>query len=885
MSIRRWQINLRRPELHRPDWRRPRMGGLEWAFLGIIVIAAAMRLWELNGRAMHYDEAIHLHFAWKLAHGVGFAHSPWMHGPLQIELVAALLRFVADTDFIARLPYALFGIVLSGLPYLLRDRIGDKGAVCAAVILTLSPSLLYFSRFGRNDILMAVWATLLLIMFWRYLSTGRNRYLYGTAPTLALMLATKETAYFIILFLGVAALALGWRQFRELLMKRRGWAGLNGAAGYLVFLAALTLPQAAAAVSVLQGPLGLTLAAADAGSTGETGAPVWAALFITLPVWDAPAWGSGLAAAALAGIMTALAAICWRERSILTLSATALAALLTLAAAFLCFTRPLSGIPAFSELPAMAYGYADYGLGAVLLLPAVSAMALRRQSARRIALVLGATLLLSLAWLTAFHSGLPIPAGAFPDAALSDTAAAASDLAAGRVAVNYLLPVVILIALLAAGVAAGTAWGGGVWLAAAGIFYALWSALFTTLFTNPAGWFTGSWQSLGYWMAQQEEARGNQPWYYYAVGLSVYELLALVFGLIAVVWLIRRREPFGLTLAGWVIATLVVYTTAGEKMPWLLVNLTVPLALAAGMLLGHLADGVAWQRLERRSGWLLLLAPAWIALAVWMAWLAAGGVGVSIAVWLALLVLLPGGVGIAGLMRGHPQGMRTAALGVAALLLAFGTVAAVRAAYTYDDAHPEILAYAQGSADLPALAAELKETALPAADAASTATTVKVDYDMWYPFQWYVRAETQAGSLQFDTFCAADSAADTDDSKPTHCRRVGDDDNTGPQVYLVESQHAPKVPNSASGTTSDAIADAYDRTGPMRNLLWYPETYRRPHEARTETPFWQQLQADLEFFTETAANPVKWREALNYIIARRQHSDWYRAEFYQYARK
>ena len=893
---RRRRLWPRMPVLRRPVLRRPHLGGVEWAFLGIVAVAAALRLWELNGRAMHYDEAIHLHFAWKLANGVGFAHSPWMHGPLQIELVAVLLRFVADTDFIARLPYALFGVALSGLPYLLRDRIGDKGAVCAGVILTLSPSLLYFSRFGRNDILMAVWATLLLILFWRYIATRRNRYLYLTAPALAMMLATKETAYFIIFFLGMAALCLGWQQFRELVLRRRGWSELNGAAGYLVFLAALTLPQAAALGSVLQGPLGLTLAAADAGATGETGAPVWAAPFVTLPVWEAPAWVGIMAAAALAGGLMALAVWWWRERGIISLVAIGLAALLTMAAAYSWFALPLSssvGESAMGESAVAAYVYGDYGLGAGMLLLAIFAMAVRRQGARRIALVVGTALLLSLLWLTALHGGLPIPAGAFPEAAWSGEAeAAASDLAAGRVAVNYLLPVAILIGLLAVGVAGGTAWGGSVWLGAAGIFYAVWSALFTTLFTNPAGWFTGGWQSLGYWMAQQEEARGNQPWYYYAVGLSVYELLALVFGLIAVVWLLRRREPFGLVLAGWVVATLAVYTTAGEKMPWLLVNLTVPLALAAGMLLGHLADGVDWRRLERRSGWLLLLAPAWVIAAVWVAWLGAGGVGVNIAVWLGALVVLPGAVGIAWLLRGRPVGVRTAALGVALLLLGFGTAAAVRAAYTYDESYPEILAYAQGSADLPAMAAGLRQSALAAGgdDAANAnAGVVKVDYDMWYPFQWYVRKETRDGSLQFDTFCAdaADAGADDEGedangAAPAHCRRVGDaagsdaggPDDGGPQVYLVESQHAVKGSNGA----------AYARTGPMRNLLWYPETYRRPHEARTETPFWEQLQADMAFFVATATDPGKWREALDYIVARRQDSDWYSAEFYRYDR-
>ena len=155
--------------------RWPRLGRLEWAFVLIALVAAGLRLWELDGRVMHYDEAIHLHYAWKLARGVEFLHSPWMHGPLQIEMVAIVLRVLGDTDFVARLPYALFGVVLVVLPYFLRRQIGDMGAICAGVILTFSPSLLYFSRFGRNDILMVVWAVLLLIFLWRYTESSRRR--------------------------------------------------------------------------------------------------------------------------------------------------------------------------------------------------------------------------------------------------------------------------------------------------------------------------------------------------------------------------------------------------------------------------------------------------------------------------------------------------------------------------------------------------------------------------------------------------------------------------------------------------------------------------------------------------------------------------------------
>ena len=850
------------------QWHRPQWGRLEWAFLLVALAAAAMRLWELGGRTMHYDEAIHLHFAWKLAQGTEFVHSPWMHGPLQIELVAVLIRTLGDTDFVARLPYALFGVALVILPYFLRRQIGAPAAICAAVILTLSPALLYFSRFGRNDILMAVWALLLLILLWRYTENSRARYLFGAAIVVALMLATKETAYFVILFMGLAAFGLAWRRWLPLLRRRESLAQLDGAAGFFVLLATLTLPQAMAAISVAQGPLGLTLAAHDTGATGETGAPVWAAPFVALPLWTAPAWFHAVGAALLVGGGLALAWWRWRMRGS-GLLAMAVGITASATAAAIIIMRPFSGSGLLGGLAgadpeAGGGGLALWGnpaAAALLLGIALAALRVEKASWRQTALVAGGSALLAALWLTAFSAGFGFAGGIIPGAA-------AADIEAGRVAVNYLLPAVALLAALAAGSVVGVLWGGGVWLACAAGFYAVWTFLYTTFYTNGAGIFTGAWQSLGYWLAQQDVARGNQPWYYYAVGLTVYELLALAFGMVAVVWLLRRREPFGVVLALWTLATLAIYTIAAEKMPWLLVNITLPLSLTAATLLGHLLTGIDRARLSQRTMTLVALAPAWLAAAVWVCWLAARGDAGGIPAGLAALALLPAAVGIAYLMRGQAYAGRAVALGLAGLLLAFGTTAAVRAAYTYDDSSLELLAYAQGSSDLVDTYAGLRQGAL--ADGAVAAEgSVKVDYDMWYPFQWYVRAETEGGALQYDRFCAAGS----DDDDGGACRQVGAD--AAPQVYLAEAAHAPEA----------ADAPAYRRQGPLRNLLWYPETYRRPGEARTETGMWQQLTEDVSFFRDAAADPEKWREAIEYIVARRQDSDWFKADFYQYTRE
>ena len=121
-----------------------------------------MRLWELDGRTMHYDEAIHLQAAWAFAGGSDYLHSAWMHGPFQIEYTALFIWMFGDTDFTARVGYTIFGAALVGLPYFLKDFIVRTAAFFTSILLALSPVLLYFSRFGRNDIITVSYTHLTL---------------------------------------------------------------------------------------------------------------------------------------------------------------------------------------------------------------------------------------------------------------------------------------------------------------------------------------------------------------------------------------------------------------------------------------------------------------------------------------------------------------------------------------------------------------------------------------------------------------------------------------------------------------------------------------------------------------------------------------------------
>ena len=138
-------------------------------YVVLAVAAAAMRFWDLGVRAFHHDESLHAFYSWNLYAGEGFIHNPMMHGPFQMEATAGLFFLFGDDDYTARLLYAIAGTALVLMPLLFRSRLGNWGALFTSMLLAFSPAMLYFSRFARNDILMAVWALGIVIAMWRYL--------------------------------------------------------------------------------------------------------------------------------------------------------------------------------------------------------------------------------------------------------------------------------------------------------------------------------------------------------------------------------------------------------------------------------------------------------------------------------------------------------------------------------------------------------------------------------------------------------------------------------------------------------------------------------------------------------------------------------------------
>ena len=428
---------------------RREVGWETWAYAAIIAVALGTRLWDLGGRTLHYDEILHAWYSWRFAEGLGYSHTPVTHGPFLFHAAAATFALIGSSDVTARLLPALFGTALVALPILLRRELGRYGALAAAVLLTVSPSMLYFGRFIRNDIFMAVWALALFIVMWRYMERPRTALLAAWAALWALAYATKESSYLTAGTLGLFLLVLSapaiWRWVR-------GHARLSemGPSGdLLVVLGTLSLPLLTPAAGLLQGPLGITLVNPDAND---------------------PRVASGEVVRA------------------------------------------------------------------------------------------------------AVETGAPAGGGLYIAA--------------------FIVAVAVVIS-----VSVGMRWDRRRWPMLAALFAGIWLTLFTSVFSNWQGFFTGFWGSLGYWVAQQEVERAGQPWYYYFIGLSVYEFLIAVPAVLGGAYLVVRGRAFDRLIVAWGLLTLLVFSLAGERMPWLLVGVTLPLVLIAGRTVGLLVESAVRSRL------------------------------------------------------------------------------------------------------------------------------------------------------------------------------------------------------------------------------------------------------------------------------------------------
>lgn len=174
--------------------------------LGILIVGALLRLYNLSLVPLHHDEGVNGNFLVTLVREGKYTYNPEnYHGPT-LYFFSAVIPWIARffggkafadnyglTTFNIRLVTAAFGVGTIWLVLLLRKRLGTIGALSAAGLIAISPGAVYLSRYFIHESLFVFFTLGIIVAALKYYDSGRASYLVLAAISAALMVATKET--------------------------------------------------------------------------------------------------------------------------------------------------------------------------------------------------------------------------------------------------------------------------------------------------------------------------------------------------------------------------------------------------------------------------------------------------------------------------------------------------------------------------------------------------------------------------------------------------------------------------------------------------------------------------------------------------------------------
>lgn len=517
-----------------PPSRSALLTGL--AFWGVILLAAVLRFMWLDNKPLHHDESLHAYFSRQLllnnienwqscwsALNSCYRYDPLTHGPFQFHataLVYKISQFLGVPDhgangYTARIVAATLGTALVGLPYFLRHYLGKLGAWLACFLLAVSPSMVYFSRFTREDIYMAFFTLLLVVGTAEYMRTRKIGWFIAGVLGFVLSYATKEATFLTIAIFGsfFAVLAI-WE--------------IGGRWRFPFSFAQSNATQDHTNTEV----------ESDTSSEAEGK---------NLDAMDNQPGESVVSRQDNAQANSLFARLLPRTMAPVLLLACL--GVFGLVAKF--FFDWLKGMATMiTENPTAGESFiGQVKQVTILFVPWVGIL---------LAVVVGILLY-------GEHVGI------FPTTGRHGLAKRVDPKK------QPLLDAIVTMPW--------THWFFG-FVVGWTVFTILFTALFTYL---PNGIADGIWQGLYYWLAQQEVARGGQPWYYYLMLLPLYEVVGLLFGIVGIVYALYQPSRFRLFLIWWFFGNLAIYSWASEKMPWLMIHMTLPLVLLAAIGLRQIA--------------------------------------------------------------------------------------------------------------------------------------------------------------------------------------------------------------------------------------------------------------------------------------------------------
>lgn len=469
-------------------WRR-----VGQAVVFFFLLAVLSRLSYLGIRTFHHDESLDAWFSLQYLDGVYKGYDPVYHGPLRFYITAAFFWLFGQSDAIARLLPAISGIVVVVLPWVWRRNLGIVGTPFTVALLLTSPTMLYFSRFGREDSFFLTLTFLTVITLISFLSHPKRWHPIALLLLLVLGLAVKESIFLTVFIFGSFGIVLIGQ---DLLI----------ASFHQVKGSAVKKPQYKEVKREvrIEGTGRRTI---NVRSQVSRDTKFDAVSEETIRRWFL-----------LLGIVLMFAVFLWIGTNPGEQEGSPTLLKLGLYGAALAFVALLCGLLAARRRIRL------------FQVPVVRAMTTPRLGGWILAVVVAAVIFVAL--FTQFFQQFDGP----------------------------------------------------------GVVTAPYGAIRNGLVSG-----------FEYWLGEQATVRGDSRWQYYLVLLLGYEWIALGLAFMGLIEVVRKPNLFGQIIVWWASASLIVYSWAGERMPWLLVHLLLPIAILAGI-----GGQSLWDRRKRKGATICL---------------------------------------------------------------------------------------------------------------------------------------------------------------------------------------------------------------------------------------------------------------------------------------
>ena len=191
-----------------PGWVTVRNG-----VIALVVFGLVLRLTQLGARPLHHDESLDAWFSWRFLNGTYDGYDPVYHGPLRFYITGAVFWLIGESETTARLLAAVSGGVVLGQIWWWRRDLGSVGTVAAVGLAAVSPSMLYFSRVGREDSFFLALTFATVLVFVSFLRTPKVWHPTALFCLLVASMAVKESVFITVFIFGGFGMLLLAQEF------------------------------------------------------------------------------------------------------------------------------------------------------------------------------------------------------------------------------------------------------------------------------------------------------------------------------------------------------------------------------------------------------------------------------------------------------------------------------------------------------------------------------------------------------------------------------------------------------------------------------------------------------------------------------------------------